>query len=247
MGYDRADWNHWVDEDGDGLDTRQEVLVSESLQNPEISGNRVEGGLWTSLYDGEQSTSPSNFDVDHVVALGEAYESGGWAWDTLTRQLYANDLTFPDHLIAVSAGANRSKGARDPAEWLPPNREALCTYLTWWTTIKVRWELAMDKAEHQTIAHHASEECADTRIDLKAASTGIVQISEATQTPPTITNTPSAPVDESDCHSAYDPCLPIVDDLNCPDVRELGLAPVTLRVIGEDPYRLDGNEDGTGC
>ena len=49
----------------------------------------------------------------------------------------------------------------------------------------------------------------------------------------------------SKCHPSYDPCLPIVADLNCPDVRAMGKAPVT--VIGPDDYRLDGNHDGVGC
>ncbi len=50
---------------------------------------------------------------------------------------------------------------------------------------------------------------------------------------------------EGDCHPSYDPCLPIVDDLNCSAVRGLGKAPV--RVSGSDPYRLDGDGDGVGC
>ncbi|WP_419924783.1 GmrSD restriction endonuclease domain-containing protein [Candidatus Poriferisocius sp.] len=243
-GYSRDDWNHWIDQDGDGLDTRQEVLAAESLQTPEISENRVRDGQWASFYDGRQTSSASDFDVDHVVPLNEAHQSGGWAWDALTRQLYANDLTFPDHLIAVSASSNRSKGARDPAEWLPSNPEALCTYLAWWTAIKVRWELSMDPAEHQTISRYADNQCAGTRIDLAAADAGTVQITVAAQTPPTDAQTPS---DGSDCHPAYDPCLPIVDDLNCSDVKELGQAPVTIINIGQDPYRLDGNRDGVAC
>jgi hypothetical protein len=47
------------------------------------------------------------------------------------------------------------------------------------------------------------------------------------------------------CHASYTPCLPIVGDLDCADVRALGKAPV--RVVGSDPYRLDGDGDGWGC
>jgi Excalibur calcium-binding domain len=50
---------------------------------------------------------------------------------------------------------------------------------------------------------------------------------------------------EGDCHASYDPCLPIVDDLDCSAVRALEKAPV--RVSGSDPYRLDGDGDGIGC
>ena len=174
-GYNRADWEHWIDADGDGLDTRQEVLTDETLVDPLVAGGRVREGQWLSYYDGEEITIARELDVDHVVALAEAHQSGGWAWDAITRQLYANDLTLPEHLIAVSAGSNRSKGARDPAEWLPPDSEALCTYLAWWTTIKYRWELSMDQAEYDAILHHATNDCAYTTIDLTAAQSGIIR------------------------------------------------------------------------
>lgn len=63
--------------------------------------------------------------------------------------------------------------------------------------------------------------------------------------PPAATAKPAASPPAAGCHPSYDPCLPIEADLDCPDVRALGLAPV--RVLGSDPYRLDGNHDGVGC
>ncbi len=59
------------------------------------------------------------------------------------------------------------------------------------------------------------------------------------------TSRPPAPSPGKGCHSSYSPCLPIVGDLDCADVRALGVAPV--RVLGSDPYRLDGDGDGFGC
>jgi micrococcal nuclease len=65
------------------------------------------------------------------------------------------------------------------------------------------------------------------------------------------TPVPSAPAaassDGDGCHPAYDPCLPIVADMNCPAVRALGKAPVRVKQRGVDPYRLDGDRDGVGC
>jgi endonuclease YncB( thermonuclease family) len=61
---------------------------------------------------------------------------------------------------------------------------------------------------------------------------------------PKPTPTPS-PVPSPGCHPSYSPCLPITGDLDCADVRALGVAPV--RVLGSDPYRLDGDGDGYGC
>jgi micrococcal nuclease len=63
---------------------------------------------------------------------------------------------------------------------------------------------------------------------------------------PTASRMPSIPiVGDAGCHSSYSPCLPIVADLDCPDVRGLGKAPVTIK--GPDVYRLDRDGDGLGC
>ena len=65
---------------------------------------------------------------------------------------------------------------------------------------------------------------------------------------PTPKRTPkptAKPKRASKCHPSYDPCLPIVGDLNCPDVRAMGKAPV--QVIGPDDYGLDRDDDGWGC
>jgi endonuclease YncB( thermonuclease family) len=64
-------------------------------------------------------------------------------------------------------------------------------------------------------------------------------------TPPTPPPTPALPPSGSQCHPSYSPCLPIVGDLDCADIRARGVAPV--RVLGSDPYRLDGDNDGFGC
>ncbi|MCY4162966.1 MAG: HNH endonuclease family protein [bacterium] len=164
-GYDRDDWKHWTDADRDGQDTRQEVLDAESLAATVVANRRIRQGLWRSLYDGQQITDAGQLDIDHVVALGEAHESGGWAWDASTRELYANDLTNPDHLIAVSRGTNRSKGKRDPAEWLPPDTASWCQYLALWTIVKVRWGLTMDQAEYNRILQEANSSCTTLRVD----------------------------------------------------------------------------------
>lgn len=71
-------------------------------------------------------------------------------------------------------------------------------------------------------------------------STTDVDSSDASTEPAGDTEDPSGP-----CHPSYDPCLPIVGDLNCPDVEALGAAPVT--VIGPDEYELDRDGDGIGC
>ena len=64
-------------------------------------------------------------------------------------------------------------------------------------------------------------------------------------TPPPVPVVPAPPPPSGNCHPSYSPCLPIVGDLDCADIRAMGVAPV--RVLGSDPYRLDGDDDGYGC
>ena len=140
-GYRRGDWRHWSDLDSDGCDTRCEVLADE----------RRPGGDWYSVYDGRETSNPSTFDIDHLVPLAEAYESGGWNWSGRNRELFANDLSYEHSLIAVSASSNRSKGKRDPAEWLPPAEAAHCFYAEAWIVVKWRWSLSVDPAEKNAL------------------------------------------------------------------------------------------------
>ena len=75
--YERSLFVHWIDADGDGCDTRQEVLIAESRVSVEMgSGCTVVSGQWYSWYDGATWTNPSDVDIDHFVPLGEAWRSG---------------------------------------------------------------------------------------------------------------------------------------------------------------------------
>jgi len=82
-----------------------------------------------------------------MVPLKEAHESGAFQWSSERKQLYANDLSSEKTLIAVSSSANRSKGSRDPAEWLPTNSSYQNTYASNWASIKVKWGLTADEDE----------------------------------------------------------------------------------------------------
>lgn len=151
--YVRDDWPHWIDEDGDCQDTRQEVLVAESITPVTLdpTGCRVIAGAWRDLYTGSTITDHSDLDIDHLVPLANAFRSGGWAWDRTRRQLYANDLVDATHLIAVSASANRQKGDKGPDEWRPSDTSAWCAYGEAWTSVKQRWSLTATSAEQDAL------------------------------------------------------------------------------------------------
>jgi hypothetical protein len=147
--YDRGDWQHWIDADGDCQDTRQEVLIDESLIATTLDprGCRVVTGRWRDEYTGAVHTDPGELEIDHRVPLANAHRSGGWAWDQSRKRAYANDLIDPEHLIAVSAAANRNKSDKGPDTWRPPSRENWCRYAMSWRAVKERWALALTAEE----------------------------------------------------------------------------------------------------
>ena len=152
--YDRGQWRHWVDEDGDCQDARQEVLIAESLEPVTYETDRecrVESGRWWAPHLGHHLGNPGHIDVDHHVPLKNAHLSGGWKWDAATREQYANFLGEENHLVAISARHNRSKGARGPEEWAPPDNALWCEYALGWTEIKHRWGLTMTPYESDIV------------------------------------------------------------------------------------------------
>ena len=142
-GYDRDLFDHWVDADGDGCNTRCEVLLRQQLPD----------GGWFSTYDRTHVVNSSDLDVDHVVALAEAWRSGAWVWDAARRREFANDLAEPRSLIAVSASSNRSKSDRDPTSWRPSVESDWCEYAISWMTVKTRWVLSVDPEEFVALQH----------------------------------------------------------------------------------------------
>ena len=142
--YDRDDWGNWIDEDNDGLNTRHEVLARESLVKPVISNNRVISGKWYDKFTGKYFTNARDLDIDHLVPLKNAHISGASNWSKEKKNEYYNYLKNEHHLIAVSKGANRSKGDKSPVEWLPPNEEYQCEYVREWFKIKTDWGLTIE-------------------------------------------------------------------------------------------------------
>ena len=148
--YDRGEWPHWTDQDGDCQDTRHVVLTAESRTAVTYRTDRrcrVKTGQWYGAFTGQTITSPSDLDVDHLVPLDNAHRSGGWAWSGERKCEYANNLTDPDHLTAVTSGANRSKRAKGPERLRPPGGPSWCRYATGWTTIKATWSLTVTQPE----------------------------------------------------------------------------------------------------
>ena len=93
--YSRSQWKHWVDADGDCQDARQEALIAESLVSVTFETDwqcRVESGRWYGAFTGTYFEDPGDVDVDHMVPLKNAHNSGGWDWSPAMKEEYANNL-----------------------------------------------------------------------------------------------------------------------------------------------------------
>ncbi|WDM16520.1 HNH endonuclease [Streptomyces lavenduligriseus] len=168
-GYERTKFKHWVDADKDGCTTRAEVLKAEAVIAPEQGARcALTGGEWYSPYDDRYIAGPNGLDIDHLVPLAEAWDSGASAWSPAERQSYANDLGDERALIAVSAASNRSKADQDPATWLPPAAGYRCQYATDWVADKTRWGLSIDTSEEAALSQILSH-CPNTPVTVTLA------------------------------------------------------------------------------
>lgn len=154
--YRRSLYKHWIDADRNCLDTRQEVLIRDTtgklnFENPKKCV--VVRGQWIDPYTGKSFREPRQLDVDHVVPLKNAHESGAWKWSAEKRQDYANYLIDNRHLLAVIASENRKKGAKGPDEYMPPGTAFRCDYVKEWVKIKRDWGLSLTDLEQRAVAN----------------------------------------------------------------------------------------------
>ena len=145
--YDRSDWNHWIDNDGDCLDTRHELLLRESLTSVTFKQNsncKVAGGLWFGPFLGKFFTESSDLDLDHVIPLKWAHTHGGWRWTAEQKQVFANDY---ENLMLVDDGRNQSKGSRGPGEWMPDSSAYHCMYVFRWGYLIDKYNLSANQTD----------------------------------------------------------------------------------------------------
>ncbi|MFF5893981.1 HNH endonuclease family protein [Streptomyces globisporus] len=164
-GYTRSSFKHWNSgaDATDGCNTRNEVLLAEAVVAPTVgAGCKLTGGTWTSYYDGQEITSAGALDIDHMVPLAEAWDSGASAWTAARREAYANDQGAHVSLVAVTARSNRQKSDQDPSDWMPPSPDAQCRYIGEWVSTKLRWQLTADGRELEALKVYADGPCEDT-------------------------------------------------------------------------------------
>lgn len=150
--YNRKAFRHWIDQDKDCRNTRAEVLMARSKVPVTFrvrkSGKKctVDRGQWDDFYYDEVLTKASKIDIDHVVPLKHAWETGAENWSAKRRKEFAND---PENLVITNLKYNRSKGAQTPLTWMPINRYYACRYMIKWMAIKKKYDLHVSKKEEE--------------------------------------------------------------------------------------------------
>ncbi|WP_069769007.1 HNH endonuclease family protein [Streptomyces sp. LUP30] len=151
-GYSRDLFPTWITISGT-CNTREYILKRDGTNVVTNSACTATSGSWYSPYDGATWTAASDLDIDHLVPLAEAWDSGASAWTTAQRQAFANDVTRPQ-LLAVTDNVNQSKSDQDPAEWMPSLTSYRCTYVRAWVQVKYYYDLAVDSAEKSALTSY---------------------------------------------------------------------------------------------
>lgn len=156
----------WKDVDRNGCDTRNDILGRDftiAIIKAGTNDCKVIGGTWTDPYSNESYTfteQPSEAQIDHVVALSNAWQMGADLWTDETRTEFAND---PLNLIATVASLNRQKSDSNAASWLPPYKPGRCDFIARQVAVKTKWQLFVTSSEKVAMLGILSKpECSQT-------------------------------------------------------------------------------------
>lgn len=227
----------WLDVDRNGCDTRNDILARDLDTEAKSGPCKVTSGTLLDPYTGKTidfmsgNTTSLVVQIDHVVSLMNAWETGAQQLTQAQRVSFAND---PINLFAVDGPTNGQKGAGDAATWLPPKSDFRCTYVARQVSVKATYGLWVTQSEHDAITRILNE-CPD-----EPAVT-----SEFTPSPPAPAPAlPPVPAPASEPAPAPAPA-PVYYE-NCDAVRAAGAAPIHA---GDPGYsnKLDRDGDGTAC
>lgn len=138
----------------DGCDMRN-IILHRDLMNAIVGGNcKILSGMLNDPYTGKMiefkrgADTSDDVQIDHVVALSNAWQTGAQQLTSERRQALAND---PLELLAVDGEANQQKSDGDAATWLPPNKAFRCQYVARQVAVKAKYDLWVTKAEYDAI------------------------------------------------------------------------------------------------
>jgi hypothetical protein len=148
--YDREAFGApWSDTNDNGCDTRNDVLRRDLVET-QVSDCMVMAGMLKDPYSGDRvefvrgPVTSLDVQIDHVVALANAWQTGASYWSAAKRERFANDRR---NLLAVRGDLNLQKGDGDAATWLPPRKAFRCEYVAIQVLTKQRYDLWVTPAE----------------------------------------------------------------------------------------------------
>ena len=157
-GYTRAQFGQtWADVDRNGCDTRNDILkrdLTGEVFKEKTRNCVVQSGTLIDPYSGETinftrgNTSSMEVQIDHVVALSNAWQTGAFKLSIKERTAFAND---PMNLLAVKGRLNSQKGDGDAATWLPPLKSYRCDYVARQIAVKIKYKLWFTAPEKEAI------------------------------------------------------------------------------------------------
>lgn len=249
-GYDRDLFGQkWSDVDHNGCDTRNDVL-NRDLTDVTYKEGTKDCVVLTGTLDDPYTASIISFQrgqdtsiavqVDHVVALSDAWQKGAQALTPELRTEFAND---PLNLLAVDGPANAQKGDGDAATWLPANKGFRCEYVSRQVLVKAKYSLWVTQAEHDAIAG-----LLDGCIEKKETAAAEADAAEAAAAEQAAADKAAAEAAAAE-KAAAEAAAQVPTDVyykNCSAARAAGAAPV---LAGQPGYgkHLDRDGDGIGC
>jgi hypothetical protein len=167
-GYAREQFGpRWADADRNGCDTRDDILnrdLSAKEWRAGTHGCVVVTGILADPYTGRSipfaKVDAAVVQIDHVVALSDAWQKGAAGWSTTRRLAFAND---PLNLLAVDGPSNAQKRDGDTATWLPPNRSYRCRFVARQVAVKAKWHLWVTAAERDAMRRVLAQ-CPEQRV-----------------------------------------------------------------------------------
>lgn len=251
-GYDRALFGQaWADVDRNGCDTRNDILKRDltGITYTNSVPCKVQSGTLADPYTGSSisfvrgTATSTAVQIDHVVALSDAWQKGAQQLTVEQRTAFAND---PLNLQATDGPTNIKKGDGDAATWLPPNKGFRCEYVARQISVKATYSLWVTQAEHDAMANilaDCSGQLAPTNekapvapvaVPAPAAPAAVVAPAPAPVAPAPVAPAPVAPAPVAVYYA------------NCTAAKAAGAAPL---YAGQAGYRsaLDRDSDGIAC
>ncbi|WLQ05027.1 GmrSD restriction endonuclease domain-containing protein [Arthrobacter oryzae] len=264
-GYDRALFGQaWADVDRNGCDTRNDTLKRDltGIKYTNSVPCKVQSGTLADPYTGTTinflrgSATSSAVQIDHVVALSDAWQKGAQQLTTEQRTAFAND---PLNLQSTDGPTNMKKGDGDAATWLPPNKGFRCEYVARQISVKATYSLWVTQAEHDAMARILGD-CAGQLAPTNEKAP--VVASPAPEPAPVVAPVPVAPtpapavVVPVPAPAAPAPVVPVPVPVapapaaayyaNCAAAKAAGAAPLYAGSAGYRPA-LDRDRDGVAC